>query len=68
MCIRDSSDWEDIRYLFKRHKVAENYKDAIEMSIMAGIDMSMVPTDTLFPRLLAELVYERAAYRSPGST
>ena len=52
------SDWEDIRYLFKRHKVAENYKDAIEMSIMAGIDMSMVPTDTLFPRLLAELVYE----------
>ena len=52
------SDWEDIRYLFKRHKVAENYKAAIEMSIMAGIDMSMVPTDTLFPRLLAELVYE----------
>ena len=52
------SDWEDIRYLFKRHKVAENYKDAIEMSIMAGIDMSMVPTDTLFPRLLAELVHE----------
>ena len=52
------TDWEDIRYLFKRHKVAADYKDAIEMAIHAGIDMSMVPTDTLFPVLLAELVQE----------
>ena len=52
------TDWEDIRYLFKRHKVAANYKDAIEMAIHAGIDMSMVPSDTLFPVLLAELVQE----------
>ena len=52
------TDWEDIRYLFKRHKVAANHKDAIEMAIHAGIDMSMVPTDTLFPVLLAELVRE----------
>ena len=52
------SDWEDIRYLFKRHMVATDYKDAIEMAIHAGIDMSMVPTDTLFPVLLAELVHE----------
>ena len=52
------TDWEDIRYLFKRHKVAADYKDAIEMAIHAGIDMSMVPTDTLFPVLLAELVRE----------
>lgn len=52
------TDWEDIRYLFERHRVAEDYKDAIEMSILAGIDMSMVPTDTLFPVLLAELVEE----------
>ena len=52
------TDWEDIRYLFKRHMVAEDYKEAIEMAIHAGIDMSMVPSDTLFPVLLAELVHE----------
>ena len=52
------TDWEDIRYLFKRHKVASDYKEAIVMAIEAGIDMSMVPTDTLFPVLLAELVQE----------
>ena len=28
------------------------------MAIHAGIDMSMVPSDTLFPVLLAELVHE----------
>ena len=52
------TDWEDIRYLFTRHKIAADYKDAIEMAVMAGIDMSMVPTDTKFPVLLAELVRE----------
>ena len=52
------TDWEDIRFLFERHMVAADYKDAIEMAIDAGIDMSMVPTDTLFPVLLAELVQE----------
>jgi beta-glucosidase len=50
------TDWEDIKYLFSRHKVASDYKDAIAMAINAGIDMSMVPTDTEFPVLLAELV------------
>jgi beta-glucosidase len=53
------SDWEDILYLHTRHKVAANYKDAIKMAINAGIDMSMVPTDTLFPRLLKQLVQEK---------
>ena len=52
------TDWEDIKYLFKRHKVAANYKDAIEMAIHAGIDMSMVPGDLKFPGLLMELVRE----------
>ena len=52
------TDWEDIRFLFERHMVAADYKDAIELAIDAGIDMSMVPTDTLFPVLLAELVQE----------
>lgn len=52
------TDWEDIRYLFTRHKVAGNYKEAIQMSINAGIDMSMVPVDLEFPQLLKELVEE----------
>ena len=52
------TDWEDIKYLFTRHKVAENYKDAIKLAIDAGVDMSMVPLDLEFPILLKELVDE----------
>lgn len=52
------SDWEDIKYLVTRHKVAVDYKDAIQMAVNAGVDMSMVPTDYEFPILLAELVRE----------
>ena len=52
------TDWEDIKYLVTRHKVAADYKSAIEMVINAGIDMSMVPTDLEFPVLLEELVNE----------
>lgn len=52
------TDWEDISYLYTRHKVAKNYKEAIGMAINAGIDMSMVPTNTEFPKLLKELVEE----------
>ena len=52
------TDWEDIKYLVKRHKVAATYKDAIRMAIAAGIDMSMVPQDLDFPVLLKELVDE----------
>ncbi len=52
------SDWEDIKYLHTRHKVAASYKEAIGMAINAGIDMSMVPIDTEFPVLLKQLVEE----------
>ncbi|HHH49881.1 MAG TPA: beta-glucosidase, partial [Saprospiraceae bacterium] len=52
------SDWEDIKYLYTRHHVAKDYKEAIKMAINAGIDMSMVPTDLEFPVLLKELVTE----------
>jgi len=52
------TDWEDIRYLFTRHKTALDHKDAIRQAINAGIDMSMVPLDTEFPFLLKELVLE----------
>ena len=52
------TDWEDIKYLVDRHRVAATYKDAIRMAILAGIDMSMVPQDLEFPVLLRELVEE----------
>ncbi len=52
------TDWEDIGYLVDRHKIAKDFKEAIEISINAGIDMAMVPMDTLFPVLLKELVKE----------
>lgn len=52
------SDWEDIIFLYTRHRIAKDYKDAIRIAINAGIDMSMVPVDTKFPVLLKELVEE----------
>ncbi|MEM6966138.1 MAG: glycoside hydrolase family 3 N-terminal domain-containing protein [Bacteroidota bacterium] len=52
------SDWEDIRYLFERHRIAKDYKEAVKIAINAGIDMSMVPVDLEFPVLLKELVEE----------
>ncbi|WP_299312569.1 glycoside hydrolase family 3 N-terminal domain-containing protein [uncultured Aquimarina sp.] len=52
------TDWADINYLHTRHKVAETIKDAIKMSVNAGIDMSMVPHDFEFIELLVELVKE----------
>ena len=54
------SDWEDIKYLYTRHKVAKDYKESIKISINAGVDMSMVPVDLEFPKLLKELVEEGA--------
>ncbi|MEL6864598.1 MAG: glycoside hydrolase family 3 N-terminal domain-containing protein [Bacteroidota bacterium] len=52
------TDWEDIHYLYTRHRVADSYKEAIRLAIEAGVDMSMVPTDLEFPVLLRELVEE----------
>jgi beta-glucosidase len=52
------SDWADIRYLHDRHKVASTQKEAVEMAVNAGIDMSMVPDDYSFPNYLVELVEE----------
>ncbi|MGI4020922.1 MAG: glycoside hydrolase family 3 N-terminal domain-containing protein [Janthinobacterium lividum] len=42
------SDWQDIQYLYLRHHVAKDDKEAIAIAINAGIDMSMVPTDFTF--------------------
>jgi len=54
------SDWEDVKYLVDRHRVAANYKEAIQMAVNAGLDMAMTPLDLDFPRLLKELVVEGA--------
>ena len=52
------SDWEDVKYLTTRHKVAATYKEAVQMAINAGIDMAMVPNDLEFTQLLLESVKE----------
>ncbi|MCH5231438.1 MAG: glycoside hydrolase family 3 C-terminal domain-containing protein [Muribaculaceae bacterium] len=52
------TDWADIHSLWKRDKVAHDYKEAIMIAINAGIDMSMTPYDVKFCTLLKELVEE----------
>ncbi len=53
------TDWEDIIKLYKVHKVASSLKEAVKMSVMAGIDMSMVPNDYEFSDLLIQLVKDK---------
>jgi beta-glucosidase len=50
------SDWADIQNLYTRDHVAATPKDAVRMSVMAGVDMSMVPYDFTFYELLLENV------------
>jgi beta-glucosidase len=50
------SDWADIKNLYTRDHVAASPKDAVRMSVMAGVDMSMVPLDFSFYDLLLENV------------
>src|SRR5215475_1292725 len=52
------SDWEDIKRLVTFWKVAADEKEATRLAIMAGIDMSMVPSDYSFSDLLMQLVKE----------
>lgn len=52
------SDWEDIKALVYRHRIAANFKEAEEMAINAGIDMSMVPFDYSFSKDLIQSVKE----------
>lgn len=52
------TDWADIVNLYTREKIAVDYKDAIRLSINAGVDMSMIPYDVNFCPLLIELVNE----------
>jgi len=52
------SDWEDIKKLVSQWKVAATEKEATRMAVMAGIDMSMVPSDYSFSDILVSLVKE----------
>jgi len=52
------SDWEDIKRLHTRDKVAATPKDAVRIAVMAGVDMSMVPYDYSFAELLLQCVKE----------
>ncbi len=50
------SDWEDIKNLYTREKVAADNRQAVKMAVMAGVDMSMVPYDYSFTDALIDLV------------
>lgn len=52
------SDWQDIKKLVTEWRVAPDEKEATRLSIMAGVDMSMVPSDYSFSDLLLQLVKE----------
>lgn len=54
------SDWEDIKKLVTIHRVAADEKEATRMSVMAGVDMSMVPSDYSFADHLLALAREGA--------
>jgi beta-glucosidase len=52
------TDWRDVEKLQYIHNIAETYKEAVKISIDAGIDINMVPYDNKFMDLLIELVNE----------
>ena len=58
------SDWEDIKKLVTIWRVAGTEKEATRLSVMAGIDMSMVPNDYSFSDHLIALVKEGAVPQS----
>src|SRR5258708_30268693 len=52
------SDWADIKKLVGAHHIAANEKEATRIAVLAGMDMSMVPSDYSFSELLLGLVQE----------
>lgn len=50
------TDWEDIIYLYRDHKIVKDNSEAVKIAVNAGIDMSMVPYDDSFYDTLIELV------------
>ncbi len=58
------SDWEDIKKLVHIHRVAADENEATRLSVIAGIDMSMVPSDFSFADHLTALVKDGAVPQS----
>ncbi|MCH8558331.1 MAG: glycoside hydrolase family 3 C-terminal domain-containing protein [Balneolia bacterium] len=52
------TDWDDVGKLEDFHFTAENYKEAVYDSVMAGIDVCMTPLHLKFNTCLKELVEE----------
>jgi beta-glucosidase len=52
------SDWEDVIRLHTWHHVAATPAEAVRMAVDAGLDISMVPMDFSFAKLLKQLVDE----------
>lgn len=52
------TDWADINNLYQRDKICATAKEAIKLSINAGIDMAMTPYEWSFCNDLKELVEE----------
>ena len=50
------SDWLDIKKLVNVHHVAATEREATKMAVMAGVDMSMVPSELSFYDHLVSLV------------
>ncbi len=50
------SDWGDIDNLHAVHKVAADEREAVKMSVLAGVDMCMEPYDASFAEHLISLV------------
>ncbi len=52
------TDWADIRNVWERDHVTETYREAIALSINAGVDMIMEPYDVTVADTLRDLVLE----------
>lgn len=58
------TDWEDIKKLVTQWRIAPDEKEATRLAVMAGNDMSMVPSDYSFADLLIQLVKEGSVPQS----
>jgi len=50
------TDWEDIKKLVTYHRLTPSEREATKISVLAGIDMSMVPSSYSFSDYLYDLV------------
>ncbi|MGP4001301.1 glycoside hydrolase family 3 N-terminal domain-containing protein [Streptomyces sp. 8N706] len=66
------SDWEDVRALWTKYKIASDYPEAIALAVNAGVDMAMEPyharefTEGLLTAVRRGLVGERRIDQAAG--